>query len=320
MTADPAFKAGFTDLSFKDSTVHYADMPGIWGVPFSSVAGGFFYNTELFKKAGISDVPKTWDDLVKCVEKLKAIDVIPWAIGAKDGWRVEHLYSAVFYRLNGVAAAYKLADRSMKYSDPDAIAPWTEIRKLSDMGAFGPEPASVDFGTEMSLFQNGKAGMNFSLSAFINSYNGDESAIKGKVGFFSVPVFAGKEQYARNNFGGGEAAYGIAKNATPEQIEAAWLLCKAISGPEGQAIVANANATMIVNTKAVTDPAKANPLFKPFSEEVSKADAVMTDVCNPDTVATLLAKIRDVGVAVVNKQLTPNDAGKEIDAEIADNK
>ena len=147
------------------SLIHIYDIEGMWGVPFSNVSGGFYYNKALFEKAGIKEVPATWDELLDCVEKLKAVDVIPWALGAKDGWRVEHLYSAIFYRMNGVEGAKALGDRSMKYSSPEAVAAWEELQKLVDMEAFGPEPASVDFANEMTMLQTGKAALNFGISA-----------------------------------------------------------------------------------------------------------------------------------------------------------
>lgn len=305
--------------SMNGFNVKYQDIKGTWGVPFCNVAGGFYYNTELFQKAGITKTPDTWDEMDEDIEKLKAIDVIPWALGAKDGWRVEHLYSALFYKLNGCEAAKKLADRTMKYSDAGAVETWKLIKNYADTGAFGPEPASVDFSSEESLFQTGKAAMDFSLSVFMETFTGKDSPITGKVGFFPVPSFKDKPEYKNNNFGGGDIAYGIASHATPEQIEASWKLCKAFCSPEGETEYANANAALTANTAITPDANKIDPLFKPFSEVITKADAALTDVMAYDTVSTMLQKVRDTGVAVVNGQVSPEEAGKEIDAEIADN-
>ena len=44
--------------------------------------------------------------------------------------------------------------------------------------------------------------------------------------------------------------------------------------------------------------------------------SLITDVTNYDKVSTMLAKIRDVGSALVSGQLTPEQAGRELDAEV----
>ncbi len=316
MDADPEFKAQFADVTLHGSNTTYEGMEGIWGVPFSSLSGGFYYNKALFEEAGIENVPETWSEVLDAVEKLNAIDVIPIAMGAKDGWRVEHLYSAIFYRLNGVEGAKKLGTRELKYSDPEAVEAWEMIQELVDMEAFGPEPASVDFANEMVMVQTGKAAMNFSLSGFITSYTGEESEVADDIEFFNMPVIEGHEEYAADNFGGGDICLGIATNATEEQIAASWELCKALSGVDGQTKFANANAFIIANAQVESDPAQANRLSDDFASVINDANALCVDVVNYDSVATMLTKIRDVATALVNGQLTPLQAGEELDAEV----
>lgn len=315
MDSDPEFKAQFPEVALYGSNNTYEDMEGIWGVPCTNVSAAFYYNKALFEEAGIEKAPETWDELLEAVEKLKAIDVIPWAIGAKEGWRVEHLYSALFYRLNGIEGAKKLADRTMKYSDPEAVKPWEMIKELVDMDAFGPEPASVDSSQEMAMVQTGKAAMTFSLSGFVENYTGADSEVGDDIEVFSMPVVKGYEQYATNNFAGGDIALGIATNATEEQIEASWRLCKAICGKEGQSLIAESN-TITTNKDITIDPEKVNRLTDAFISVVNDADAVTIDVTQYDPVATLLTKSRDVATALVNGQLTPQQAGEEMDAEI----
>lgn len=316
LDAEPEFKAHFSDVTLNASNLRYEDMEGMWGMPLSNVSAGFYYNKALFEKAGIANPPATWEELLDCVEKLKAADIIPWAMGAKDGWRVEHLYSAIFFKMNGVEAAKKLGDRSLKYSSKEAVAPWEEISKLVDMEAFGPEPASVDFATEQSMVSTGKAAINFSLSSFVEMYAGEECEVGDDIGFFEMPPFEGKEEFAKNNFGGGDVALGIAANATDAQIDASWKLCEALCGVEGQTVIANSNALLVANQDVEVDPAKVNRLTDDFANVINNADAATIAATNWDKVATMLTKSRDVASALVNKQLTPEQAGAELDAEV----
>src|SRR4051794_40331187 len=57
-----------------------------YGVPYSQHVVGFWYRKDLFEKAGITEPPKTLDELNADVQKLKDAGIAPIAIGAKDRW------------------------------------------------------------------------------------------------------------------------------------------------------------------------------------------------------------------------------------------
>ena len=44
-----------------------------YGIPFTTSTRAFFYNTDLFKQAGIADAPKTWADVAADAAKIKAL-------------------------------------------------------------------------------------------------------------------------------------------------------------------------------------------------------------------------------------------------------
>ena len=57
-----------------------------------SFPGGIYYSKDLFTQAGITDTPKTIEDLEAAVDKLKAAGIQPIALGAKDAWPAAHWY------------------------------------------------------------------------------------------------------------------------------------------------------------------------------------------------------------------------------------
>jgi raffinose/stachyose/melibiose transport system substrate-binding protein len=63
-----------------------------YGMPTSVLPEGFYYSKDLYKKAGITDAPKTLADLNAAVAKLKAASVEPIALGAKAAWPAAHYY------------------------------------------------------------------------------------------------------------------------------------------------------------------------------------------------------------------------------------
>ena len=315
--ANPDFKAQFSTATLSDPNITYSGYSGIYGVPYDYITTGFYYNKDLFAQAGIAAPPATWDDMYADIAKLKAIDVIPWAYAGSFGTRTEHVYDAIFYRMNGVDKAAELSNRTAKYSDDFAVAPWTEIVNLMNMGAFGPEPASVDWNTELSMFETGKAAMDFNLSSLVSTYQGPDSQVKGKIGFFPTPVYAGKEQYANDNFAGGDMAYAIAAHATQDQINAAWELAKYLGGIEVQSALVNENILIPTNLNVTIDPSKSDPLMAAFQSIMTTTNKALLSVCTMDTDPGMLSKFRDVAAAVINQQLTPQQAGAALDDEIA---
>ena len=64
----------------------------IYAIPMDQQPEGFYYSKDLFKQAGITSTPTTIPELEADVAKLKAINVDPIAVGAKDAWPAAHWY------------------------------------------------------------------------------------------------------------------------------------------------------------------------------------------------------------------------------------
>jgi ABC-type sugar transport system, periplasmic component len=56
---------------------------------------GVYYNQELFEKAGITEVPKTFSQMKEVCEKLQASGITPFAATYKDAWTLNHLFSCL---------------------------------------------------------------------------------------------------------------------------------------------------------------------------------------------------------------------------------
>lgn len=83
LDADPEWKAMFTkeELDFNSRNGK------IYSLPEERQLIGYFYNKELFQKAGIAAPPKTWDEFFEVCEKLKAAGITPLSMDTADtGW------------------------------------------------------------------------------------------------------------------------------------------------------------------------------------------------------------------------------------------
>ncbi|SKA75359.1 raffinose/stachyose/melibiose transport system substrate-binding protein [Caloramator quimbayensis] len=83
LDADPEWKA-----MFSKEVLEFNSRNGkIYSLPNERQVIGYFYNKELFKKAGINEPPKTWDEFFAVCDKLKAAGITPLSMDTQDsGW------------------------------------------------------------------------------------------------------------------------------------------------------------------------------------------------------------------------------------------
>lgn len=67
----------------------------IYGYPANVEYLGVFYNKQMFKDAGIEEVPKTRDEFEAACEKLEESGVTPIASTFKDSWTLKHMFSVM---------------------------------------------------------------------------------------------------------------------------------------------------------------------------------------------------------------------------------
>ena len=65
----------------------------ICALPLDLAGRGVIFNKELFTKAGISAPPATVAELKVVIEKLKAIDLIPFGVAFKEEWTLRHMFA-----------------------------------------------------------------------------------------------------------------------------------------------------------------------------------------------------------------------------------
>ncbi|MFC9331775.1 extracellular solute-binding protein [Kitasatospora sp. NPDC057015] len=177
----------WTQANLMDSFADAGRVHGTqYGIPFVSSARAFFYNKAIFAQAGIIDAPKTWDDVRRAAELIKAKvpGVTPYALPL--GPEEAQGESMIWELGNGGG----ITDKNGKYTlnsqaNLDTFA-WLK-RNLVDTGLTYPHPATTDRKTAFADFAAGKAAMlNGHPSLIQMSKNGGvdyaATAIPGKDG------------------------------------------------------------------------------------------------------------------------------------------
>lgn len=130
-----------------------------WAAPDIATSRLLVYNTDLFKKAGISAPPKTWAEMEAAATKLKAIGVAGYGmpLGKEEAQAESTLW------VWGAGGTWIEGD-GLKADTPAAAEGFTEMKKFIDGGLTQANPGSSNRQDVADLFNQGKVGMYVSHS------------------------------------------------------------------------------------------------------------------------------------------------------------
>lgn len=156
-----------------------------YAAPTVYYSWGLFYRKDLFRKVGIADEPKTWDQFLDACKKLKAAGITPIAVGGRDAWTLAGWFDYLDLRLNGNAFHQQLMAGDVPYTDPRVKKVYTTWKSLIDAGYFIDNALSYDLdGAQPFLFQ-GKAAMML-MGTFIAA--GFPPSVKPEMGYYRFPT------------------------------------------------------------------------------------------------------------------------------------
>jgi len=167
-----------------------------YAMPVDVLPEGIYYSKDLFAQAGITDTPKTIDELNEAVDKLKAAGIAPIAVGAKDAWPAAHW----FYNFALRACSEKTlneAAASLKFDDPCWTKAGEDVAALNKTDPFNPgfltTSAQQGAGSSAGLIANHKTAMEL-MGAWdpgvIASLTPDKKPLPD-LGWFPFPTVAG---------------------------------------------------------------------------------------------------------------------------------
>jgi raffinose/stachyose/melibiose transport system substrate-binding protein len=196
-----------------------------YGVPFNAGIVGFWYNKDLFAKAGIDAPPATWDELLTDIQALKKAGITPIAVGAGDKWPAHFWYSYLMVRLGGADAMNTIATTN-DFNVPNVIEAGQKVEDLVALQPFqsgflgakwdapdGESGTMANQGAAMDLMGQWAPGA-FRTQAGVENV----SDLPFQLGWFPFPSVAGGAGEATDVFGGGDG-FAVGKDAPPEAIE-----------------------------------------------------------------------------------------------------
>ncbi|QWU16523.1 extracellular solute-binding protein [Paenibacillus sophorae] len=178
--------------TYQSGLLDYYSFDGnVYALPDGNNIEVVFYNKDLFQQAGISDTPKTFEEMLQDVKTLKSKGITPIAIGEKDSWTGSFLFMNMLLRTNGGPGFLKdVVDGKKTFSDPAFIQAVDRFQDLVQAGAFPDGATSIDATAGGNIFKSGKAAMWVIGSWETGAI--DASSVAGKVGAFQFPTVDGK--------------------------------------------------------------------------------------------------------------------------------
>ena len=140
-----------------------------WGVPYSYYQWGIYYRKDLLEKAGVTEEPKTWDEMLAACDKLKEAGITPFTIGTKFLWTAAGVFDYLNLRTNGYEFHNDLTAGKVKYTDPKVMKTFENWKTMLDRCSFVDNHTTMSWQDALAPFVKGEAAMyvmgNFAVSA-----------------------------------------------------------------------------------------------------------------------------------------------------------
>ncbi len=282
----------------------------VWAVPYRVSLVSFFYNKELFAKAGVkAEDIKTWADFSATVKKIKDAGIVPIAGGGGEKWPI-HFYWSYLVMRNGGQAVFDAARKGEGegFMDPAIIKAGKQLAEFGKLEPFQPGYLGSTWPQALGVFGDGKAAI---ILGFDNTEaNQRKNAGDGKglapenIGRFAFPVVEGGAGKATDTLGGLNG-WAVTKNASKEAIDFATFL----TSKESEEKMATAGMILPVATGAAG--AVKNPLLADSAKQLA-ASTWHQNFFDQTLGAAVGRVVNDISVEIVSGQMTAEEGAQQI--------
>lgn len=250
--------------SFQPNLIKQAQYEGkTYGVPLVTDTLALVYNKALFKKAGIADAPKTWDELKSDAAKVKAKTGVDGYWGSTQAY-----YAQSFLYGEGTDTVDAAAKKITVNSAPAKKAYGTWLSLFSGKGLHKADTTADAYAHIQDAFVNGKvAAIIQGPWEITNFYKGSAFKDKGNLGIATVP--AGSTGKAGAPTGGHNLS--VYAGSDKAHQAAALKLVKFMTSAKSQETIALKNSTLPTRGDAYTAQVKADPGIAGYQGVLSAA-------------------------------------------------
>ncbi len=203
----------------------------LYGFPLNYEGYGFLYNKDIFKKAGVTEIPKTLSQLEEAAKKIQDAGYTPFVNAYAEWWVLgNHNVNVPFARQDDPDAFMKaLNDGTADMASNKVFDGWLALLDLT-LKYGNANPLTTDYNTQMSTFANGKAAMTQQGNWVQPTLDGINPDLN--VGMMPMPI--SDDAQANDKLFVGVPTYWVVSKNSPVKKEAKELLDWMAGTPEGQ--------------------------------------------------------------------------------------
>jgi multiple sugar transport system substrate-binding protein len=182
----------------------------VYGMPWLMDVKYFMYNKDMLNKAGISNPPATWEEMVTDAKAIKDKGIaefpVIWSWNQKEGVVCD--FTALLF---GNGGAFLDASGKPIFNNEKGVQVLTWMKQTIDDGLTNPNSVAADEGAVEADFIAGKSAFAVNwLSQYADSNDTTKSQIVGQAAFAPMPVFkAGADAGVKSASVDGSSAFAV---------------------------------------------------------------------------------------------------------------
>lgn len=232
----------------------------LWAIPDVASARMLAYNTSLFEQAGLSDAPKTWEDMEAASERIAALGDGSYAYGMPLGPEEAQVEATLW--LWGAGGDWQDGEELVVESDA-ALTAFEEMKTFIDEGWTQPDVGATNRQQCADLWNNGKIGMMLMHTGLLGVTDSDFPDVEYGLG--PVPTQDGTE-----------IAYGVTdfilafNNGDGDRKQATAAFLEVFYSDEMYSAWYKPTGLMPIKTSLIEAAGAEAKHFKPFYDMLSK--------------------------------------------------
>jgi raffinose/stachyose/melibiose transport system substrate-binding protein len=167
---------------------HFDDK--IWEVVDELDVFQIYYNKAIFAKTGLTP-PKTWNEFIAVMDKLKAEGIQPLSIGATDNLMLGWFTSNIFQASAGSQIMTDIIYGNRSWNIPEIVRAYQTMADFMDKGYINKDAAAINNTEARTRHAVGQAAMALLGNGFLSLYIGQGLCKIEDFGTFVMPSIDG---------------------------------------------------------------------------------------------------------------------------------
>ena len=202
-----------------------------YGAPLTMNIVTFFANKELLGKVGYSEMPKTYNGLIECCDKLIKKGIVPFGCSLQEIWCITEYLESIIVKSIGAEALNDIYAGKASFDNPGIIDAVIVLQDMIDRGYFDTDAKYASNDEIACDFVDGKYAFYINGSWNCGRFAGEPN-LEGKVQISEFPVVNSANSQLGELIGGPSETLAVSAKSKNAKVAAEYaaalskLVCK----------------------------------------------------------------------------------------------